>query len=88
MATAEVGYPEKAITDGKENDSDEKASDYTYKIPAIVPVVSLREGLAKKATPFALASWVKLALTLDGRDKITKVCQYSARMLAWWFVGT
>lgn len=94
MSPTDQKYPEKSIIDGNEKDSDEneneneKPADRIYKTPAMVPVVSFREGLAKKATPFALASWVKLALTLDGRDKITKVCQYSARMLAWWFVGT
>ncbi|CAB9518171.1 Peroxisomal biogenesis factor 11 (PEX11) [Seminavis robusta] len=51
------------------------------------PKTTEQDGLQKKATSWTLASWVKLALTLDGRDKITKVFQYSARMLAWWFAG-
>lgn len=44
-------------------------------------------GLMKKASPFSLRSWTGVALTLDGRDKITKVFQYVARLLAWWFAG-
>ena len=53
-----------------------------------VPIVSLSSGLKHKASPSELHSWVSLALTLDGRDKVTKVFQYSARTLAWWFAGT
>jgi len=44
-------------------------------------------GLRRKSTPFSLKSWSSLALTLDGRDKITKVFQYASRMLAWWFAS-
>jgi len=73
--------------DNDDDDVDENSCDY-YFVPTIAPVISLKQGLQRKATPYALASWVKLALTLDGRDKITKVCQYSARMLAWWYMGS
>ena len=45
-------------------------------------------GLQKKASLLSLKSWTALALTLDGRDKITKVFQYASRLLAWWFAGT
>jgi len=55
---------------------------------APLPVICLREGLKRKASALELQSWVALALTLDGRDKITKVFQYSARLLAWWLAGT
>jgi hypothetical protein len=44
-------------------------------------------GVTKKASPYALQSWSALALTLDGRDKITKVLQYSSRFLGWWFAA-
>jgi len=53
-----------------------------------MPMVPLRQGLRKKASAAELGSWISLALTLDGRDKITKVCQYVARTLAWWLSGT
>lgn len=88
MPLSDFKFPEKTIVDGKESDENEGQSDYIYQAPSIAPVVSLHQGLAKKATPLALSSWVKLALSLDGRDKITKICQYSARLLAWWFIGT
>ena len=45
------------------------------------------EGLRSKESPLFLESWVKLSLSLDGRDKITKVLQYSSRFLAWWLMG-
>jgi hypothetical protein len=45
---------------------------------------SFSAGVSQKASPTALNSWVSLSQTLDGRDKITKVLQYSARMMAWW----
>lgn len=51
-------------------------------IPSFIKV-----GLEKKASPLALKSWTSLALTLDGRDKITKVLQYTARFLGFWFAG-
>lgn len=56
--------------------------------PTSVPIVSLSPGLKQKASPLELHSWVGLALTLDGRDKCTKLCQYMARTLAWWYAGT
>ena len=56
--------------------------------PMSVPIVSLSSGLKQKASPLELHSWVALALTLDGRDKLTKLCQYMARTLAWWYAGT
>lgn len=71
-----------------EKKKEEKTEQQKVYNSAIMPVISLKQGLGKKATPLALSSWVKLALTLDGRDKITKVCQYTSRMLAWWFAGT
>ena len=52
------------------------------------PLFSIREGLATKASVTKFDSWIAVALTLDGRDKITKIAQYTARLLAWWFAGT
>lgn len=55
--------------------------------PAVIsiPYIPIREGLNKKADPYDLSSWIALALTLDGRDKITKVCQYASRILCWYY---
>jgi hypothetical protein len=52
-----------------------------------LPYVSLRPGLAKKQ-PLCLRTWSQLVLTLDGRDKFTKVLQYLSRFLAWWLAAT
>jgi Peroxisomal biogenesis factor 11 (PEX11) len=79
-------FPEKEKGDNDDDDDQTDETLYVYH-PTTLLVVSLSQGLQKKATPFQLSSWVKLALTLDGRDKITKVCQYVARMLAWWFAA-
>ena len=38
-----------------------------------------------KESPWKLSSWIALSLTLDGRDKITKVIQYSSRLLGWYY---
>ena len=43
-------------------------------------------GIAVKRSPFRVDSWVDTALTLDGRDKMTKFVQYSARLLAWYYM--
>jgi hypothetical protein len=52
-----------------------------------LPIVSLAHGMRHKANAYELKNWVALALTLDGRDKITKIVQYVARLLSWWFAG-
>jgi hypothetical protein len=65
-----------------------KVVDKNPKNPSTLPIVSLREGLQLKVTAWELQSWVSMALTLDGRDKITKFLQYVARLLAWWLAGT
>ena len=57
-------------------------------VPSVPWIVSWSHGCRAKAPLWQLHSWVALALTLDGRDKLTKVLQYSARLLAWWFAGT
>ena len=50
-----------------------------------IPLICLSAGLSRKASPSQLKSWVALSLTLDGRDKITKCCQYASRLLAWYY---
>jgi hypothetical protein len=47
----------------------------------------LEAGLCRKANPWAIQPWAALVLTLDGRDKITKVLQYASRFLGWWLAG-
>lgn len=53
----------------------------------LVPVASVRTGIERKANPLQLQSWCQLLLTLDGRDKVTKLLQYWSRLLAWWLVS-
>lgn len=45
----------------------------------------IRSSLATKANPREIKSWIGLSLTLDGRDKITKVLQYSSRLLGFYY---
>ena len=47
-----------------------------------------RDGTRRKASSSDIEAWIKLSLTLDGRDKLTKVLQYVARFLAWSLQGT
>jgi hypothetical protein len=41
----------------------------------------LKSSMDKKASPMIFKNWIDLSLTLDGRDKITKVIQYASRLL-------
>ena len=50
-----------------------------------IPFVCLRAGISRKASPSYLKSWIALSLTLDGRDKVTKILQYGSRLLAWYY---
>jgi hypothetical protein len=45
----------------------------------------LTSALSLKRSPIRGDSWIDLVLTLDGRDKVTKVLQYMARLLAWYY---
>mmetsp|Transcript_7952 Transcript_7952/g.16263 ORF Transcript_7952/g.16263 Transcript_7952/m.16263 type:complete len:234 (+) Transcript_7952:159-860(+) len=47
----------------------------------------IQTGLQKKQTPLNIKHWIATVLTLDGRDKFTKVLQYSCRLLGWYFAG-
>jgi len=47
----------------------------------------IQAGLHKKQSPLAIKNWIATVLTLDGRDKFTKVLQYSSRLLCWYFAG-
>ena len=55
--------------------------------PGIPSIASFSEGLRRKASMSDPEAWIKLSLTLDGRDKITKVLQYVARFLSWSLLG-
>mmetsp|Transcript_4349 Transcript_4349/g.7319 ORF Transcript_4349/g.7319 Transcript_4349/m.7319 type:complete len:595 (+) Transcript_4349:140-1924(+) len=47
----------------------------------------IKSGLQKKQSPLVLKHWIATVLTLDGRDKFTKILQYSSRLLGWYFAG-
>ena len=40
-------------------------------------------NIVQTASPFLLKNWIKVSLTLEGRDKLTKVLQYAARLIVW-----
>lgn len=44
-----------------------------------------RASISNKACPYEIRPWAQLSQTLDGRDKITKVVQYFARFLAFYY---
>ena len=46
-------------------------------------LISFVEGFRNKPS-FGLRAWNHLILSLDGRDKVTKLLQYVCRLLAWW----
>jgi hypothetical protein len=47
----------------------------------------IQSGRHKKKSILSIQNWIATVLTLDGRDKLTKVLQYSSRMLCWYFAG-
>lgn len=47
----------------------------------------IQSGIHKKKSILSIQNWIATVLTLDGRDKFTKVLQYSSRMLCWYFAG-
>lgn len=49
------------------------------------PFLSFQHGRQQKRSALEVQNWVKVALTLDGRDKLTKVLQYACRTLSWWY---
>jgi len=44
----------------------------------------VKAGLSSKSSVLDPSSWAKLMVSLDGRDKITKIIQYSSRFLAYY----
>ena len=72
-----------------ENDFVSTSRDNAYsKSKTFEMVPSILAGMKSKRSALRVDSWIDCALTLDGRDKITKFFQYSARLLAWYYVGT
>ncbi|GMH75213.1 hypothetical protein TL16_g06688 [Triparma laevis f. inornata] len=47
---------------------------------------SLPSTVVSTLAPPSIQSFVTLSLTLDGRDKITKVIAYLSRLLAYWYI--
>lgn len=45
----------------------------------------IKASFSTKASPFLIKSWITMSLTLNGRDKITKVIQYSSRLLGFYY---
>lgn len=52
--------------------------------PTAIPYVSLHRGLQRKHSVTSIDAWNRLTLTLHGRDKVTKILQYLARLYVWW----
>lgn len=48
----------------------------------------LSTALSCKAPLDDLSSWTAASLTLDGRDKVTKILQYACRLMVWWLGRT
>ncbi|KAL9186990.1 hypothetical protein ACHAXT_010710 [Thalassiosira profunda] len=62
-------------------------SEYTP-LPSATDALSvIRSGLSAKRSPLHIKNWIACVLTLDGRDKVTKVLQYTSRLLCWHFAG-
>lgn len=90
MATTSQKGPnglEVDINAAKEPEIFEDALSENEKVSSSLPICCLKEGLNVKQSAANVDSWVALALTLDGRDKITKILQYLARLLTWWLAG-
>lgn len=69
----------------KENvHSTEQTHSSRISIPTI-PLLCISSAFCDKASPYYPSSFIPMSLTLDGRDKITKVLQYSSRFLVWFY---
>lgn len=54
-------------------------------VPSLLSI--LQTGISRKRSPLQVKNWISCILTLDGRDKFTKILQYSSRLLCWYFAG-
>merc|ERR1712183_598920 len=66
----------------KEKSRDKLKDSYLNTSSLVLGIV--KAGLSSKSSALDPSSWVKLMLSLDGRDKITKIIQYSSRFLAYY----
>lgn len=48
-------------------------------------LTAIISSLQRKSSPFNIRNLIILSSKLDGRDKITKALQYSARLIAWYY---
>lgn len=72
--------------ESNEHDNDQMPALMASNVPSNnLPVISFLSGLRSKANPYSLQPWAALSLTLDGRDSITKIFQYSSRLLVFCF---
>lgn len=76
----------KMSQESKEMDDERRNKSTQIQIPDI-PLLCLMSAFQQKASIKKLSSWISMSLTLDGRDKITKVIQYSCRFLTWWYTN-
>jgi hypothetical protein len=56
-----------------------------YCVPSHLSI--LQTGITRKRSPLHIKNWISCVLTLDGRDKFTKILQYTSRLLCWYFAG-
>jgi hypothetical protein len=78
----EGGNPQEQFVPIEDGHDSSSTSIVTPIFPSFV-----HSGLHRKAPFTELKYWTALSLTLDGRDKITKVLQYTSRFLGWWFLS-
>lgn len=69
------------------DESLKKKSDSQNNPPRLLnhEISSIKASLSTKASPLILKPWIDMSLTLNGRDKITKVLQYSSRLLGFYY---
>ena len=85
-STSNVTKTSDMNNDGSSACDDHQSSNNSSSLSTWLPSIS--QGVANKASPWELQSWVSLALTLDGRDKITKLLQYLSRLGAWYWASS
>jgi len=87
-----AGGNKKRLTQSNNNNDSNNTADPSTHNQSVSSVNSgsmkwIQTGLQKKQTPLNIKHWIATVLTLDGRDKFTKVLQYSCRLLGWYFAG-
>eukprot|EP00985_Skeletonema_marinoi_P003001 scaffold1236_cov138-Skeletonema_marinoi.AAC.18 len=87
-----AGGNKKRLTQSNNNNDSNNTADPSTHNQSVSSVHSgsmkwIQTGLQKKQTPLNIKHWIATVLTLDGRDKFTKVLQYSCRLLGWYFAA-